>query len=81
MNRRDFTETLGLTVAALGLGGVPAIARNMFSYFSITMDDFHLANPVKLTAVERNEAILGALQAKSIKAAAFVIGRNLESEE
>ena len=81
MNRRDFTKTLGLTVAALGLGGVPAIARNPFSYFSITMDDFHSVNLVKLTAVERNEAILGALQANSIKAAAFVIGRNVESAE
>jgi len=28
MNRRDFTRTLGLSVAAIGIGGVPAIARN-----------------------------------------------------
>src|SRR5215217_2748504 len=81
MNRRTFTKSLGSSVAAIGFGGVPTIARNIFSYFSITMDDFHWANPVKLTAVERNEAILGTLQANSIKAAAFVIGRNLESEE
>src|SRR5215210_278236 len=81
MNRRDFTKTLGLSIAAVGLRGAPAMARNPFSYFSITMDDFHWANPVKLIAVERNEAILGALQANSIKAAAFVIGRNVESEE
>src|SRR5215211_7041112 len=81
MNRRTFTKTLGLSIAAVGLGGVPAIARNPFSYFSITMDDFHWANAVKLTAAERNQSILNTLQTNSIKAALFVIGRNIDSDE
>ncbi len=81
MNRREFTKTLGLSLAAVGIGGVPALARNPFSYFSITMDDFHWANAVKLTAAERNQSILDTLQANSIKAALFVVGRNIDSDE
>ena len=81
MNRRTFTKTLGLSVAALGLGGVPAGARKPAPQFSITMDDFNWADPVKLSAAERNQSILGTFQANSIKAAAFVIGRNVESDE
>src|SRR5215213_7077822 len=81
MNRRTFTKTLGLSIAAVGLGGVPAIARNPYSYFSITMDDFNWANAVKLPAAERNQSILDTLQANSIKAALFVIGRNIDSDE
>ena len=81
MNRRTFTKTLGLSIAAVGLGGVPAIARNPFSYFSITMDDFNWANAVKLTAAERNQSILDTLQSNSIKAALFVVGRNIDSDE
>jgi hypothetical protein len=45
------------------------------------MDDFNWRNPTKLTSSERNAAILNALQAHSIKAALFVVGRNLEAEE
>jgi peptidoglycan/xylan/chitin deacetylase (PgdA/CDA1 family) len=81
MNRREFTKTLGLSIAAVGIGGVPVLARNPFSYFSITMDDFNWANAVKLTAAERSQSILDTLQASSIKAALFVIGRNVDSDE
>jgi hypothetical protein len=45
------------------------------------MDDFHWHNAVKLTATERNQAILDTLHANSIKAALFVIGRNIDSDE
>ena len=45
------------------------------------MDDFHWQNAVKLTASERNDAILNSLQSHSIKAALFVIGRNIEAPE
>jgi len=44
------------------------------------MDDFSWANPVKLNAEERNAGILSALKAHSVKAAAFVIGRNADNE-
>ncbi|HEU4871945.1 MAG TPA: polysaccharide deacetylase family protein [Pyrinomonadaceae bacterium] len=81
MNRRTFTKSLALSAAAVGLGGVPAIARKPAPQFSITMDDFHWHNAVKLTPTERNQAILDTLNANSIKAALFVIGRNIDSDE
>ena len=81
MNRRTFTKTLGLSVAALGLGGVPAFACKQATLYSITMDDFYWTNPVKLTATARNEAILGTLRQHSHQAALFVIGRNIDSAE
>jgi peptidoglycan/xylan/chitin deacetylase (PgdA/CDA1 family) len=81
MNRRNFTKTLGLSIAALGFGGVPAIAHKPAPQFSITMDDFNWGNPVKLTAAERNQSILETLRANSHKAALFVIGRNIDSDE
>jgi peptidoglycan-N-acetylglucosamine deacetylase len=81
MNRRTFNKSLALSFAAIGLGGVPALARKPAPQFSITMDDFHWANAVKLTAAARNQAILDTLQANSIKAALFVVGSNIESDE
>ena len=82
MNRRTFTKSLALSAAALGFsGGIPALAKPAAPQFSITMDDFNWRNPVKLTAVERNESILNTLQKNSIKAALFVIGRNIDSDE
>ena len=81
MNRRTFTKSLALTATALGFGGIPAFAKSTPPRFSITMDDFNWRNAVKLTATERNEAILRALQTNSIKAALFVVGRNIDNNE
>ena len=81
MNRRNFTKTLGLGIAAFGFGGVPAIARKPAPQFSITMDDFFWTNAVKLTASERNESILNTFNSRSHKAALFVIGRNIDGPE
>ena len=81
MDRRTFTKTLGLSIAAIGVTGVPALGCVQIPLFSITMDDFNWANPVKLTATERNDAILSTLSARSHKAALFVIGRNIDSAE
>ena len=81
MNRRTFAKTLGLSIAALNFAGVPAIARKPAPQFSITMDDFNWRDPVKLTAIERNHAILGTLAAHSHKAALFVVGRNIDNDE
>ena len=81
MNRRTFTKSLGLSMVTIGVGGLPAIARKLAPQFSITMDDFNWKNPVKLTASERNDAILSSLQSHSIKAALFVVGRNIEAPE
>jgi len=79
MNRRTFTKTLGL--ATIGIGIKPIIARKPAPQFSITMDDFNWSNAVKLTAAERNQSILETLHTNSIKAALFVIGRNIDSPE
>ena len=78
MNRRTFTKSLAVT--ALGIR-MPSIARKPAPQFSITMDDFNWRNSTKLTSAERNDAILNTLQSHSIKAALFVVGRNVENEE
>src|SRR5436190_23782314 len=82
MNRRTFTQTLAFSLAAMGAGRVPAIiARKPAPQFSITMDDFNWSNAVKLTAAERNQSILDTFHTNSIKAALFVIGHNIDSDE
>ena len=81
MNRRIFTKTIAATAATIGFGGVPALAAKPATQFSITMDDYHWRNAVKQTAQERNQSILDTLSKHSIKAAAFVIGRNVEPQE
>jgi len=45
------------------------------------MDDFFWQNSVKLSGAQRNQAILDTLSKHSIKAAFFVIGRNVEEDE
>ena len=80
MNRRTFTKSLGLSVAAMTVGGVPAVASKPATQFSITMDDFYWLNAVKLPPTTRNYAILDTLAAHSHKAALFVIGRNIEND-
>jgi peptidoglycan/xylan/chitin deacetylase (PgdA/CDA1 family) len=81
VNRRNFTKLVSLSALAAGFSGVPALARQPPPQFSITMDDFHWQNAVKLTATERNQSILDTLRAHSIKAMLFVIGRNVEDDE
>src|SRR6476661_7899806 len=81
MKRRTFVKSLALTATALGFGGIRAPAKSAAPQFSITMDDFNWNNAVKLTATERNQAILDTLQSNSIKAALFVVGRNIDSSE
>jgi peptidoglycan-N-acetylglucosamine deacetylase len=82
MNRRDFAKSLGLSIAALQFVGVPAMGRVLArTQFSITMDDFNWRNAVHLTATERNAAILNTLAKHKHKAALFVVGRNIDSEE
>ena len=45
------------------------------------MDDFFWQGAIKQTAQERNQSILDTFNKHSIKAAAFVIGRNVEAQE
>lgn len=81
LNRRDFTKLLGFTALTFGVDSAPIFAAKPAPQFSITMDDFFWQNAVKLTGAERNRAILDTFQKHSIKAALFVIGRNIEEDQ
>jgi len=65
---------------ALAMSSLKAPARATVPQVAITMDDFSWANPVKLSSVERNAAILEALRTHSVKTALFVVGRNADNE-
>ena len=56
-------------------------ARTKAREIAITMDDFNWQNAVYQSASDRNKSILKTLDAHSIKAALFVVGRNLERDE
>ena len=81
MDRRTFTKTLAVSAAAISLRGVPAFACKRLIHFSITMDDFYWQGAVKQTAEERNLSILDTFSKHSIKAAGFVVGRNVEAQD
>lgn len=79
MKRREFTKIFGISTVALASGNVKLAARPS-PKIALTMDDFNWNNSTKLNPEQRNGAILGALGRCSVKAALFVIGRNIESE-
>jgi peptidoglycan/xylan/chitin deacetylase (PgdA/CDA1 family) len=81
MDRRNFTKLVGLSALATGFAGVPVLASKPAPQFSITMDDFFWQNSLKLSGAQRNQSILDTLSKHSIKAALFVIGRNVEEDE
>jgi len=70
-------------VAAVSVMAAPAVftQRKAAPQISITMDDFHWSGAVKLSATERNDAILSTLRSHDLKAALFVVGRNIDSDE
>jgi peptidoglycan/xylan/chitin deacetylase (PgdA/CDA1 family) len=72
-----------MTALIAGLGGLNRLSSSPASQpqVAVTMDDFNWGNPVKLSATERNQAILKTLDSYSVKAALFVMGRNIDSEE
>ena len=81
MNRRDFTKTLGISALALGWGDSLASAKSKPA-LAITMDDFQWDKSLKLTADERNQAILRALRSHNdLKAALFVKGKNIDNDK
>ena len=79
MNRREFTKLL--TVSSLALATRHVSSQTSAPQISITMDDFNWQNAVHQSAADRNRSILNTLNRHSIKAALFVIGRNVEADE
>lgn len=80
MNRRQFTSALGMSTIALASGAGKISLARPSPKVAITMDDFAWNNSIKLTPEERNQSILGTLNTHSVKAALFVVGRQLENE-
>jgi len=81
MNRREFAKTLG--IGAMGLAFTnPALASpDEKPQIAITIDDFNLFGAPPEVARRRNRALLNALGARSnLKAAAFPVGRNIDSQ-
>lgn len=81
MNRREFTKVLGVSAVSLSFGKVLGGPRKSTPQISITMDDFSWGNAIHQSASERNRSILDILSSHSLKAALFVIGRNIEANE
>ena len=81
MNRREFAKTLGAAAVAMGIGKHVSGSENISPQFAITIDDFAWHNAVHLTAEDRNRAILDVLSANRAKAALFVVGSMVDSEE
>lgn len=80
MNRRHFAKALGISTIALASGATTISPAKTRPQISITMDDFAWNNAIKLTPEERNQSILSTLNKHSVKAALFVVGRQLENE-
>lgn len=81
MNRREFTRVLGLSAITVAAGRVGDIIAKPRPQISLTMDDFNWQNPVRLSGADRNRALLTTLDAHKIKAALFVVGRNIEDDQ
>src|ERR1044072_7932280 len=79
MNRRTFSKLVAIGALSVGVPRLGAQAK--FREIAITMDDFNWQNAVYQSARDRNKSILKVLDAHSIKAGLFVVGRNLERDE
>jgi peptidoglycan/xylan/chitin deacetylase (PgdA/CDA1 family) len=80
MNRRNFVKASALVALSLALPKRSVATSALGPQLAITMDDFNLANHVKLTGKERSAAILSALKEHQVRAAAFVVGGNVDNE-
>lgn len=78
MNRRELTKLFGSGLLAAAMAPRIALASQA-PQVAITMDDFNLFGADEPTAEKRNQAILGALRAHSIKGAIFVCARYVDS--
>src|ERR687895_85181 len=81
MHRRLFVKTLGIGAAALSLSKTFPVFADRRPELAITIDDFNLFRAPPAVAESRNRALLNALRTHSnLKAAAFIAGRNIDSE-
>lgn len=80
INRREFTKGVAAAAFIVGLSGKAHSRADPPTQVAITMDDFNWANHVKLTGKQRSAAILSALKEHQVRAAAFVVGSNVDSE-
>lgn len=81
MNRRAFLWRAGACAATMTALRVDGAGRTRRPEVAITMDDFNFVETPLLSPAERNRRILAALAAHRIRAAAFVLGKNAESDE
>jgi peptidoglycan/xylan/chitin deacetylase (PgdA/CDA1 family) len=79
MNRRELTKFLGTGLVLSATGSRFARAAAAPPEVAITMDDFNLFGADEATALKRNQAILSALRAHSVKAAMFCCGHYIDS--
>ena len=80
MNRRVFLRRGGACAAAVYAARFGARGAASRPEVAITMDDFSFDETPLLTSAERNARVLAALAAGRVRAAAFVLGKNAESD-
>src|SRR3990172_8642612 len=78
MNRREFGKRFALGAIGLRMREAMTSPHAFGPQIALTMDDFAWRNAIKLSAQERNEAILATLNKQHMRAALFVVGRNVE---
>src|SRR6516162_2033458 len=81
MDRRQFTQTLGIATAGLVTSHAAKGFLAETPEIAITMDDFNFFGASPAVAEQRNRTLLGALRAhKDLKIAAFICGKNIDSD-
>lgn len=85
MNRRIFIKAVTTGMIALGIEGESQIMAQEFDKknrcLAITMDDPNMYQTPLLSPKQRNQAILGYLDAHKIKAGLFVCGERIDNPE
>ncbi|HEX8142964.1 MAG TPA: polysaccharide deacetylase family protein [Pyrinomonadaceae bacterium] len=82
MNRREFARALGAGLVALKLSDNISASGDQSPQVAITMDDFRWADTPRLSAQERNRALLSTLRAHGdLKIALFVTGKYVDNEK
>jgi peptidoglycan-N-acetylglucosamine deacetylase len=81
MDRRLFTQALGIATAGLMTSHTAKSSLAAAPQIAITIDDFNLFGASQAVAEQRNRALLAALHAhQDLKVAAFICGKNIDSD-